>query len=215
MTGPDPDPEIDRWGFTLELFAVILMSMTAILTAWTGFQSAKWSGMMSIEFSEAAANRTESVRWSNIASQEVNLDVEVFVAWVQAVATDDDPLAEFIADRFPGRLRDATDAWLLTDPLNNADAPRTPFDMDEYEHAAADEALRRESLAEAAAAEARIANQRSDNYVLVTIVFASVLFFAALSTKLKHLRPRLVLLGVAGVSFIAATGVVFSFPIQW
>lgn len=214
-TTPAPDPDFDRWGFTLELVAVILMSMTAIFTAWTGFQSAKWSGIMSIQFSEAAANRTESVRSSNIAVQEVNLDVEVFVAWVQAVATENELLAEFVVDRFPARLDVAVEAWLLTDPLDDPDAPKSPFEMEDYRNEAADESVRREALAEAASAEARVANQRSDNYVLVTIVFASVLFFAALSTKLKHLRPRLILLGVGGIGFVTAIGVVFSFPIQW
>jgi hypothetical protein len=50
--------------------------------------------------------------------------------------------------------------------------------------------------------------------VLTTIVFASVLFFAALSTKLRHRRPRVILLSVAGGAFIAALAVVLSFPVQ-
>jgi hypothetical protein len=214
------EPEVDdlddrRWGFTLELLAVVLMSLTAIATAWTGFQSSKWSGIMSIRFSEAAANRTESVRWSNIAAQEVNLDASVFIAWVEAVAVGDAQLADFVQERFPRRLHEATEAWLATDPLDDPDAPTSPFVMDEYVNDATVEALRLEALAEERSLEAREANQRSDNYVLTTIVFASVLFFAALSSKLYHRRPRVLLLSVAGVAFVAAVGVVLSFPIQW
>lgn len=214
-TATEVDPDESRWGFTLELFAVVLMSLTAIATAWTGFQSAKWSGVMSIRFSEAAAGRTESVRWSNTAAQEVNLDVSVFVAWVEATAVGDDELAGFIRDRFPTRLQVATDAWLDTDPLGDPDAPSSPFVMDAYVHEARDEALRLEALAETKSADAREANQRSDNYVLTTIVFASVIFFAALSSKLRDREARIALLSVAGVAFIGALAVVLSFPKQW
>jgi hypothetical protein len=211
----EPDSDESRWGFTLELFAVLLMSLTAIATAWTGFQSSKWSGIMSIRFSEAAASRTESVRWSNTAAQEVNLDVSVFVAWVEATAVGNDDLAEFVRDRFPARLQVATDAWLDTDPLGDPSAPTSPFVMDEYAHEAAEEAVRLERLAETKSTEAREANQRSDNYILTTIVFASVIFFAALSSKLRDREARIALLSVAGVAFVGAVAVVLSFPIQW
>lgn len=214
MTEIDEGTE-SRWGFTLELFAVVLMSLTAIATAWTGFQSSKWSGIMSIRFNEASANRTESVRWSNAAAQELNLDVAVFVAWVQAEGVGDDELADFVRARFPDRLAVATDAWLATEPLSDPDAPSSPFAMDEYVNRASLEADRLEALADDKSVDARAANQRSDNYVLTTIVFASVLFFAALSSKLRDREARIALLSVAGVTFVIAVGVVLSFPIQW
>ena len=65
---PKEEPgEETGWPDFISLFAVVLMSLTAVLTAWTGFQSAKWSGVQAIAFSEAAALRTESVRSSNLA----------------------------------------------------------------------------------------------------------------------------------------------------
>lgn len=80
--------DADRRKRDVELLAVIVRSLTAILTAWTGFQSSKWSGVMSINFNMAGASRTESVRQANIAGQQVNLDVGVFLAWVEAVAEE-------------------------------------------------------------------------------------------------------------------------------
>lgn len=198
----------------LEIVAVILLSLTAIGTAWTGFQSAKWSGVMSISFSEANAQRTESVRRSNAAAHELQLDVGLFTAWVQAIAEDDERLADFLTERFPDRLRVATDAWLETEPLVSPDAPSSPFRMDEYVLVDALESERLERAAEESAAWAREANQRSDNYVLTTIMFASVLFFAGISTKLHHPRPRAVLTGVAAVVFVAAVVVLSTFPVE-
>ena len=55
-------------------------------------------------------------------------------------------------------------------------------------------------------------NQRGDDYVLVTILFASVLFFAGISSKMDTKRARLFLLGTGVVVFVCASVVVLSFP---
>lgn len=43
-----------------ELVAVVLLSITTVLTAWSGFQSSKWSGAMSIAFSQASSARIQA-----------------------------------------------------------------------------------------------------------------------------------------------------------
>ena len=48
-------PGPSRWARTREVVAVVVLSITAILTAWCGFEASKWSGMMSIEFSQASS----------------------------------------------------------------------------------------------------------------------------------------------------------------
>ena len=37
-----------------------MLSVTAILTAWCGFQASKWSGERAIAFAEASAARVEA-----------------------------------------------------------------------------------------------------------------------------------------------------------
>ncbi|WP_407320379.1 hypothetical protein UQW22_07980 [Isoptericola halotolerans] len=44
-----------------EIVAVVVLSLTAILTTWCGFGSSKWSGQMSIQFSQASSARIQSV----------------------------------------------------------------------------------------------------------------------------------------------------------
>ena len=48
--------------------------------------------------------------------------------------------------------------------------------------------------------------------MLVTILFASVLFFAGISSKMDTKRARMFLLGTGVVMFVAASIVVLSFP---
>jgi hypothetical protein len=57
-----------RWLMVnFELISVIVMSVTAIATAWSGFQSSQWSAVQATSYGDAANDQTESVRASNEA----------------------------------------------------------------------------------------------------------------------------------------------------
>ena len=62
----------------IELIATIIMSIATVATAWSGYQAARWGGVMSVYFNQAGANRTESVRSSTAAGQQVMIDVGLF-----------------------------------------------------------------------------------------------------------------------------------------
>lgn len=190
------------------------MSLTAICTAWTGFQASKWSGVMSIRFSEANATRTESVRMSDLAGAQRSIDIDLGLNWVRATAQNDDALAEFLSDRFPDHLRVAVDAWVAMAPLDNPDAPSTPFEMSEYVLVEYLEAAELRERADEFALAARSANQQADDYVMLTILFALVIFFAALSTKLEHPRNRRVLLVLSVVFLTVGVGGLSTFRVE-
>jgi hypothetical protein len=211
-----------------ELFEAIILSIAAVLAAWTGFQAAKWSGVQANSYSQAGASRLESTRASTRAGQETTVDVIAFTQWLQAAEAeglltrqadpnavyvpDPNVLSGFLYERFRPEFKPAVDAWIATRPRTNASAPPTPFAMPEYKVAAAAEAARLEQRAEEQSAAARQANQRSDNYVLMTIVFATVLFFAGISSKMDTFRARTLLLGVGTTLLVGAVIVVLTFP---
>ena len=116
------------------------------------------------------------------------MDVATFIQWVDAYALDGQELADFYAARFRAEFKPAVDAWIATRPLQNDDAPLTPFAMPQYEVAARAESDRLEAEAEALSATAARNVQRATNYVLCVVLFAAVLFFAGISTKLR--TPR-------------------------
>jgi hypothetical protein len=207
----------------IELVATIVMALAAILTAWCAFQATKWSGIMSIEFSSANATRVESTRADSLANTQRSVDVDVFIAWVDAVVTEvregtippvresgytpqDGTLSAFYYERMRDEFRPALDAWLATDPLNDDAAPPTPFAMPEYRLAALQDAEELITESEGHREAALDANQNGDNYVLTTVGFALVIFFAGVSSKLAEQRNRWITLGVAVVLF--ALGIV-------
>lgn len=208
--GTDSSP----WARRTELFSVLLIALTAILAAWSAFQSSKWGGVMSIRFSEASALRTESVRESNLANREVTVDVGLFSDFAAATADENEALAEFYLERFPDRLAVAVDAWLATDPLEAPDAPGSPFEMPEYVQESADRADELEQEAEGRSQAAREANQRGDNYTVTSIFSATVLLLAALSVKVDSVRMQRMLLAAASVVFICTVVVIATFPVE-
>ena len=203
------DPVVTDWR---ELIAVVLLSVTAIATAWTGFQASKWGGAMSISFSQASSARIEASRQQTIANRMQTIQVGLYAQWLQAYSAGDDQLADFLEARFPPPLDVAFPAWLDTKPLKNPAAPESPFEMDEYQLEPLEQAAAADARADAKFAEALRDNQRGDNYTVLTIAFATVLFFAALSGRMRSHRSQWVLLGLGGLGFIASTIVLLSFP---
>jgi hypothetical protein len=195
-----------------ELIAVVLLSITTILTAWSAFESSKWGGAMSISFSQASSARIEASRLDGRADQRTAVHVDLWVQWLDAQGYGQKELAREIADRFPEPLATAHQEWLETDPDSLKDDTATPFEMPSYvieERTLAQEA---DARADAKFAEALRNNQRGDNYTLLTVLFASVLFFTAMSGRLNDRRSRwaMLLMGMG----LAVVGIVFliSFP---
>ena len=168
---------------------------------------------MSLQFSAANAARTFAVEASNAASAQTTIDVTLFTEYAAAVAGDDAELAAFLEARFRDEFRPAFTAWLATDPLVSPDAPPSPFEMDEYVLATREEATALAAEAEEAGQAARDANQRGDNYVLLGVLFASVLFFAGVSTKTGSFTIQVALTTLSGILLVSGGIILLTYPI--
>ncbi|HVT00586.1 MAG TPA: hypothetical protein VHE08_08730 [Solirubrobacterales bacterium] len=218
-TEPAADPatsgpgRIGRVHVHLELLATILLAIAAVATAWSSYQSSRWSGVQAVDFSRSNAARVESTRASDQAGQETQVDVLTFTQWVNAYAAHDVRLSNFYIRRFRPEFKPAVRAWIATRPLENAKAPPTPFAMPQYKLASEAKSQRLLAEAETATAEARRSNQRSDNYVLAVVLFAAALFFAGISTKLTTPRQRVALLLLGYVLFLGTAIWLATFPV--
>jgi hypothetical protein len=214
----------------VELVATIAIAIATILTAWSAFQAGKWGGTQSINFSEAGAARTESTRADTAAGQLTQIDVAMYLDWVTALveesrdgilpplkSSDLKPvpgtLSGFIANRFREEFVPAVDAWIATEPVVNPDAPNTPFEMEEYVVAKAVEADELSALADVKSQAARDANQNGDNYVLTMVLFASVLFFGGVSSKMATRRNRNLMVGFGLIVLVSGIVILSTLPI--
>lgn len=212
----------------VDVIASLVMALAALLTAWSAFQSDQWGDQMSFSLAQGSAARTEATREYTRAGQLTEVDVASFYAWLELLQNDvesgavdvssgytpdPDTFSGFAYLRFRPDFAVAVDAWLQLQPLQNLDAPPTPFRMDEYRIPEAEEAERLEAEADAKYAEAQSADAYDDKYVLSTIVFAAVFLFAGLSTKMRSNLGQNLMLGFGVVVLIGAGIYVFTIPI--
>jgi hypothetical protein len=196
-----------------ERISAVLLALTAVASAWSVYQAARWNGQQARLFSASAAARTESVRASDLAAQEKALDIGLFVQDLTARSEGNTKLATFLEARFPSRLKVAYDAWLATKPFENPDAPSSPFSMKEYVVPEAVEAERLHRMAEARSAEAASANRASDHYVLATVLFALVLFLGGVGTKFESVSIQAALALLGALVFLGTLIFVLTLPV--
>jgi hypothetical protein len=209
---PDRTPDSGRnWQ---ELLVTALLVVAALATSWSSYQATRWNGEQAAAAGRTSAVRIEAARAQGLAQAQTQVDVATFIAWADAERRDSGKLADFYLDRFRDEFRPAFDAWTATDPFTNPQAPPTPFAMDEYQLEARTEAARLDTQAEASAAEVRLDIQRSSNYVLTVVLYAVVLFFAGMSTRLESRRLRWVMTLAGSATLVTALAWIATFPVS-
>ena len=204
----------DRWEPLAEVIATVILALATLATAWSGYQSARWGGEQSTKYSQAGALRTESTRASTKAGQITQIDIGLFTNWINAFAVDNQELADFYENRFRPEFDVAFMAWLATEPRNNPDAPKSPFSMPEYTVSFSEEADRLEQEASETFDEGSVANQTSDNYILNTVVLASVLFLAGVQTRIKSVPMRMLIVILGLIILTYGLTNIATYPIQ-
>jgi len=202
--------DLKRW---VELIITIIMSIATVAAAWSSFQAARWGGVMITNFNHAAAKRTDSMRYYLSAGQLTNLDIFIFNEWLVATYEENTDLADFYYQRMRDDFRPALDAWLDSKPLINPDAAPSPFAMVDYSLPELEQSIQLEQEASQLYTEGLAANQQSDDYVANTVILASVLFFAGISTRFKRYSAQIIMIILAAGLLIDAVYNIIAYPI--
>jgi hypothetical protein len=203
MTAEDGEtPAETRRLHRVELLSTVLLACAAVATAFSTYESTRWRGQQAADYSKATAARIQSSAAQTRSGQQTQIDIATYIQWVDATVAGNGKLAQFYRHRFRPEFRPAFDAWLATGPRTNPKAPLTPFAMPQYVVAEAVKAEQLNAEAGVHTNEADTANKRANDYVLAVVMFAASLFFAGISTKLRSLRQREVLLGIGYTIFL-------------
>jgi hypothetical protein len=188
------------------LFPVIeasLLAMVALLAAWSGYSSAKWSTESRLELAEAATLHTKASNNELAALSQRNFDASTFEAWFTAWTLGDPHKEEVAEHRFTANFQRAFDAWMATNPLTNPKAPPGPTYMPQYRQPRARLGTAQNKRADTLFDEGSLAGQHSDDYVRATVYLATVLFLVAISGhfRIRKVRIGLILVGVLMLTF--------------
>jgi hypothetical protein len=199
-----------RW---LEIVCAVILAMTTITSAWCAYQSSRWSGVLGLRVADAGKNGREAGENTIAALQYRTFDAAMLISFIEAQASGDKKLQAFLHDRFRPETKTAVDAWLATDPLNNPNAPQSPFQMPQYQSPQQQEALRQDAAFASTIAEASRASENSDRYVLLTVLYSSVLFIGGISGTFESRKLRRASILIALISFLATTALLATLPI--
>ena len=202
--------DFDHW---LEVITAIMLGVVALATAWSGYQAARWDGKQASLYVEASGLRTESVRDSTLAGQIRLYDITLFNEWLNAYSHGDAQLARIYEHRFRPEFLPAFDAWLTTNPFQNAGAPPGPTFMPQYQISQATQADQFEVAASRAFDQGQAGRQQSDDYVLNTVFLAVVLFLTAIADRFAWQPVRIAILIIAASMLLFGLYHLVAYPI--
>ena len=203
----------DRRERLLELYAILLLSLTTLATAWSGYQAARWSGEQSQNFARASTMRIKAQAQSTLAGQLRIDDLLLFDGWLDAREAGDRELAAIYRRRFRPAFVPAFEAWTAQRPFTSRSAVPGPLYMPEYRLAETARAAELDAQADELYREGTAAKTNDDHYILSTLFFAAVLFFAGISLRLDWRPLRLVVLGMASMLLLVGVGYLATLPI--
>lgn len=204
--------EKERLKHFMELATTIIIALATISSAWCAYQATRWSGIQIFQLSTVNALERKSSENTVRAGQTRMMDAMLFIEYLKGKQRHKDSLADFFYNRFRPELKRAVDAWLATKPFQNPQAPLHPFVTEEYRLEPEQEAKRLREESSQKYEEARQANQNSDGYIMLTVLFASVMFFGGVSTQFKNRSFRIAMLVIGALILCAALGVLITYP---
>ena len=199
----------DRW---LSIVEALLLSLVAVLAAYSGYAAAKWGTESSVTLAKASAERTKANRADTEAIVTRTLDSASFNAWFTAF-TAGNANAERLAERRmrPG-YRPAFNAWQATDPAHNPNAPPGPAYMPQYVIPQDAAAKAHDARADAAFAKGSKAGQTADKYIRATVFLATVLFLVGISGHFRIRQARMGLIAAGGLLLAFAVSQLLGLP---
>jgi hypothetical protein len=199
----------DRW---VAIFEAVLLSIVALLAAWSGYSAAKWGTESSLSLAKASSTRTKASLALIQANQIRTQDSVSFNAAETAYATGNSKLFQLDLNRMRPGYRPAVEAWLALHPLKNPHAPPDPSYMPQYRIAQQTAGLALSAQADAYFKAGESAAGTADKYVRLTVFLAAVLFLVGIGSRFPVRAARYGLVAVAAVLLVISVVQLLSLP---
>lgn len=196
-----------------ELFIAILLAIASLASTWCGYQASNWGGNQLLEQDAADSAERQAAELTIVALQLRTFDGIAMLAYWDVLREGDVQDQEAHLARMRPALRNAIKAALaegvLTDPTVKGPLQRPEYKLEQEASAVAkrDEAA---SLHE----QVQFSGRASADYVLLTLMFASVLFFGGITGTLDSPRARRFLGAAAVIIFLIALGRLAFLPVS-
>jgi hypothetical protein len=196
----------------LSIIEAVMLSVVAVIAAWSGYSAAKWSTESSVDLAHASATRTKASRADLEATQIRTLDSVSFNAVFAALVAHETQAYRVAVRRLRPGYRPAFNAWVATHPLTNPRAPPGPSYMPQYKIPEADEAKALERESDKRFKEGEHAGSIADKYIRITVFLATVLFLVGISSHFPRRGGRYGLIGIGSALLVLSVVQLLSLP---
>jgi hypothetical protein len=204
--------EKDRSRGRLELAVAIILSLATLASTWCGYQASAWGGVRSNKQAAADTAERQAAEDTIVGLQLRTFDLlEVRDYWF-ALRQKDTESRDTIFLHMRPQLRKAIEASLAAGVLQNPELPG-PLQRPEYILTEEVNAKRLRVEAGELHTAAQKAGHASSNYVSLTLMFASVLFFGGITGTFTVRRVRVGLGGIALVLFLFTVAMLIGLPV--
>lgn len=199
----------DRW---LSIVEALLLSLVAVLAAYSGYAAAKWGTESSVQLAKASSQRNFATRLDTEAVVTRTVDSVSFNAWFSAYVSGNRRAEQLAVKRLRPGYRPAFNAWLATDPAHNPNAPAGPSYMPQYVIPQAAQSAAADKAADIAFATGSDAGETSDKYIRDTVFLATVLFLVGISGHFRVRQARYGLIGIGALILVFAVVQLLGLP---
>lgn len=196
----------------ISIVEALLLSIVALLTAWSGYSAAKWGTHSSLSLAKASGARSRASADQIEATQIQTLDSVSFNAVEAAYVANNARLFRIAVRRLRPGYRPAFEAWLATHPLKNPNAPPDPSDMPQYVIPQQRQAQVLTARSNAYFSEGESAAGTADRYVRLTVLLAAVLFLAGIGSRFPLRSARYGLAALAGALLLVSVVELLGLP---
>lgn len=193
--------EKDKRRGRLEIALAIILSLATLASTWCGYQAGQWGGVQTARQAAADTAERQAAEDTIVGLQLRTFDGIVLLNYWGALRQKDTLTGETIFKHMRPSLQKAIEASVAAGVLTNPEVAG-PFQRPEYVLEEEQNAARLREEAGRLNIEAQEAGRAYGEYVLLTLMFASVLFFGGITGTFSSRRVRNALGCVALLVFV-------------
>ena len=201
----------------LEIYNTIILAIATLCAAWCSYQGSLWDGIQTFRLSDFSKYSRFAQQILIRSDQAKTMDEGAVISFMDAVFEKDKTRMDYMLKGLRPELSKILSDWMQLNALNDSTAPRNPMLTPAYLELMKTRIEESEKM-NAKAAEAfdggNKANLVSDTYNFLTVMFSTVMFLSAITTKLVRPQAGLLLLVISALICIAVLLLtIFSMPI--
>lgn len=209
----------------LEIVTVVLLGVTALLTAWASWIGSLHGGNQAENYTRSNNLASEGNSEYNAAIQSLTQDMMLYnevnnmlIDQVYAEESRDEgelekinwKIEEYINGNFSEELAEATD-WALTQTEATGETV-SPFEREGFAESYFETASELLAQSEEVLRQGSADNTYGDSYGLVTVIYSVVLFLLGIVGTFKGQKNRIALIYISGAAFLIVSIYMFTIP---